>query len=293
MLKSMTGYGHAVHADDKVNITAELRSLNSKFLDLNLRLPKIFLDKEIEIRNLAAEQLERGKVSLVVDYVKTAQTEIQQSYNETLFTAYYLELKKLADKVYAPYDGLFELALNAPDVMQSKLQEDASDEEWQQVKHVIMEAIKQCNHFRLDEGRSIAKGMHDDIDVIAKGLEAVKQLDTGRVAKIRERITGNVKQFFGDEGFDQNRLEQEIIFYIEKLDINEEKVRLKTHLDYFTEALVAKDKSNGKKLGFIAQEIGREINTIGSKANDAAIQKHVVEMKEALEKIKEQLGNVL
>ena len=289
----MTGYGHADSGNDQLNISAELRSLNSKFLDLNLRLPKIFLDKEIEIRNLVAEHLERGKISLSVEFTKTGQIELQQSYNEVLFTAYYQDLRKLADKVNAPYEGLFELALNSPDVLQNKSEEGPSEEEWAKVKQVIESAIQQCKTFRLDEGKVMAKNMQEDIATIAKGLEQVLVLDSGRVARIRDRITGNVKQFFGEEGFDQNRLEQEIIFYIEKLDINEEKVRLKTHLDYFNDALNAKDKSNGKKLGFIAQELGREINTIGSKANDAAIQKHVVEMKEALEKIKEQLGNVL
>lgn len=289
----MTGYGHAVQVNEQITVVAELRALNSKFLDLSLRLPKIFLDKEIEIRNLIAEKLERGKVSLTVEFIKNAQAEVQQSYNEALFTAYYQELKKLADKVYAPYDQLFELALNSPEVTQSKLADEPSEEEWSKVKSVISEAIQQCEDFRKDEGKVIAKNMLDDIGTIESSLQEVIKLDPPRVSRIRERITKNVKDFFGEEGFDQNRLEQEIIFYIEKLDINEEKVRLKTHLDYFTEALVAKDKSNGKKLGFIAQEIGREINTIGSKSNDAAIQKYVVEMKEALEKIKEQLGNVL
>jgi uncharacterized protein (TIGR00255 family) len=289
----MTGYGHAHFSDEQVTITAELRSLNSKFLDLNLRLPKIFTDKEIEIRNLITEQLERGKISLVVEYVRLGKVEIQHTYNQELFLAYYQELKILADKVKAPNDRLFELALNSPDVMQQNTQDDTTDEEWTKVKTVIIDAIKQCNVYRQDEGKTTAAGIQQDIVTIEQGLLAVSTLDAERVNRIRQKITGNIKQFFGEEGFDQNRLEQEIIFYIEKLDINEEKVRLKTHLDYFTEALLVNDKSNGKKLGFISQEIGREINTIGSKANDAAIQKHVVEMKEALEKIKEQLGNVL
>jgi uncharacterized protein (TIGR00255 family) len=293
MLKSMTGYGHADYSDDQVSITAELRSLNSKFLDLNLRLPKIFSDKEIEIRNIIAEQLERGKITLAVEYIRTTQDEIQQSYNQELFVAYYQELKKLADKVNAPYDRLFELALNSPDVVQHDISDEPTDEAWENVKKIIFEAIRQCEKYRQDEGKTTAASMQQDIATIENGLSKIIELDSERVNRIRQRITGNVKQFFGEEDFDQNRLEQEIIFYIEKLDINEEKVRLKTHLDYFKEALSAKDKSNGKKLGFISQELGREINTIGSKANDAAIQKHVVEMKEALEKMKEQLGNIL
>lgn len=292
MIKSMTGFGQVSIDDGQVQINTEVKSLNSKYLDLNLRLPKAFSDKEMEVRNLISEILERGKVSVSIDYEKVGTGEISQSYNEKLFTAYYGELKKLADKVYAPYENIFQLALNSPEVIQGNSKEQISDETWQKVKKSLAEALKKCDAFRIDEGKVLEKMLAGCCKSIDENLEKVKLLDPKRVEKIRERLRNNVTSFFGEEGFDTNRLEQEIIFYIEKLDINEEKVRLKSHLDYFLQAL-REPQSNGKKLGFISQEIGREINTIGSKSNDAEMQKHVVLMKEELEKIKEQLNNVL
>ena len=292
MIKSMTGFGQVSIDDGQVQINTEVKSLNSKYLDLNLRLSKAFSDKEMEVRNLISEILERGKVSISIDYEKVGTGEISQSYNEKLFTAYYGELKRLADKVYAPYENIFQLALNSPEVIQGNSKEQISDETWQKVKKALTEALKKCDAFRVDEGKVLEKMLAGCCKSIDENLEKVKILDPKRVEKIRERLKNNVTSFFGEEGFDTNRLEQEIIFYIEKLDINEEKVRLKSHLDYFLQAL-REPQSNGKKLGFISQEIGREINTIGSKSNDAEMQKHVVLMKEELEKIKEQLNNVL
>lgn len=292
MIKSMTGFGHASMDDGQSRIYVEVKSLNSKFLDLNLRLPKSFSDKELEIRNLLSERLERGKVSVSIEYEKLSDGQIKQMYNETLFVAYYQELKKLADRVYAPYESLFDLALNSPDVIHANLREEAGEEVWARVRELLNEALKKCDDFRVDEGKVLGSMLGNCCRVIEESLERVRELDPKRVARIRERLKNNVVSFFGDEGFDTNRLEQEIIFYVEKLDINEEKVRLKSHLDYFMDAL-REPQSNGKKLGFIAQEIGREINTIGSKSNDAEIQKYVVVMKEELEKIKEQLNNVV
>ena len=291
-IKSMTGFGQASNDDGREQIMVEVKSLNSKFLDLNLRIPKPFSDKEMEVRNLISEILERGKVSVSIDFEKVSDGTIAQTYNETLFTAYYSELRKLADRVVAPYDQLFQLALNSPDVIQNNLKEDVSEDTWNKVKAALTEGLKKCDKFRADEGKVLEKMLASCCSAIEQNLEKIKELDPRRVQKIRERLRGNVSAFFGEEGFDQNRLEQEIIFYIEKLDINEEKVRLKSHLDYFLHAL-KEPQSNGKKLGFITQEIGREINTIGSKSNDAEMQKHVVIMKEELEKIKEQLNNVL
>jgi len=288
----MTGFGRSTYDDGLVQIAVEIKSLNSKFLDLNLRLPKIFSDREIEVRNLVSEKLERGKVSISIEHLRQGESSIKQTYNDALFIAYYAELKKLADRVVAPYDNLFQLALASPDVINSNLAEATTDEEWNHVKQCILEAIKNCDGYRAAEGKVLDKMVQDCCRSIGKELQEVEQQDPRRVQRIRERLKGNIQTFFGEEGYDLNRLEQEIIFYIEKLDINEEKVRLKTHLDYFMQAL-AEAQSNGKKLGFISQEIGREINTIGSKANDASIQKHVVLMKEELEKIKEQLNNVL
>ena len=288
----MTGFGQASADDGQSKIYVEVKSLNSKFLDLNLRLPKIFSDKELEVRNIISEKLERGKVSVSIEYEKLSDGTIKQSYNEVLFVAYYAELKKLADRVYAPYESLFELALNSPDVIQGNIKEEVGEELWTKVKALVLEAVKQCEDFRLDEGKVLGSMLGNCCKVIEDSLDRVKELDPRRVTRIRERLKNNVVSFFGEEGFDTNRLEQEIIFYVEKLDINEEKVRLKSHIDYFMQAL-REPQSNGKKLGFIAQEIGREINTIGSKSNDAEIQKHVVVMKEELEKIKEQLNNIV
>lgn len=288
----MTGFGQHTFDDDQAQITAEIKSLNSKFLDLNIRLPKLFSDKEIEVRNIISEYLERGKVSIAIEYQEHGDEQIKQTYNQKLFVAYYSELKKLADRVVSPYENLFELALNSPDVIQSKVKEGSDDEAWKKVKDCLLGALGKCEAFRVSEGKVLEKMLRQCSLVIAQELKKVEELDPRRVERVREKLRGNVVTFFGEEGYDTNRLEQEIIFYIEKLDINEEKVRLKSHLDYFQQILDER-QSNGKKLGFISQEIGREINTIGSKASDAAIQKHVVVMKEELEKIKEQLNNVV
>ncbi len=288
----MTGFGQAVSNSNEATITVEIKSLNSKFLDLNLRLPKLFSEKELELRNLISEKLERGKLSFSIDYQPAVKEEVHQRYNEVLFIAYYAELKRLADRVVAPYDNLFQLALSSPDVTENKVQEELDPTLWEKAQQAITEAIQKFEKFRMEEGKSMEVKLVQYIESIRKELYHVEEIDPKRVEKIRSKIKGNITDFFGSEGFDANRLEQEIIFYIEKLDIHEERVRLKTHLDYFLKALGDK-QSNGKKLGFISQEIGREINTIGSKANDAEMQKHVVMMKEELEKVKEQLNNIL
>jgi uncharacterized protein (TIGR00255 family) len=292
MIKSMTGFGQSSADDGQSQLSVEVKSLNSKFLDLNLRLPKAFSDKEMEVRNLISEVLERGKVSVSIDYERVSTGETSQAYDETLFITYYGELKKLADRVLAPYDNLFQLALASPGVIQNTLKDDVSEEVWLRLKKTLTEVLQKCDRFRMDEGKVLGDMLKKCCLSIEESLEKIKALDSKRVDRIRERLRGNVVAFFGEEGFDANRLEQEIIFYVEKLDINEEKVRLKSHLDYFLQAL-REPQSNGKKLSFITQEIGREINTIGSKSNDAEMQKHVVLMKEELEKIKEQLNNVL
>ena len=291
MLKSMTGFGRASAVVENGSIQIEIKSLNSKFLDLGLRLPSIFSEKELEARTIIQDKLERGKISVNIEYRTTIPEQIPQRYNEALFTAHYAELKKLADRVMAPYDNIFEMALRSPDVA---IEQDvkASGPTQEKLIQALLTAVAECNKFRQDEGASLAEKLNTYITAIRSSLDKVEKLDPVRVEKIRTRIKKNVIDFFGEEGFDANRLEQEIIFYIEKLDIHEERVRLRTHLEYFQEAM--KDaQSSGKKLAFITQEIGREINTIGSKANDAGMQREVVMMKEELEKIKEQLNNVL
>lgn len=292
MIKSMTGFGQARHDDGALRINVEVKSLNSKYLDLGLKFPKQFSEKELDLRNLINDKLERGKISVSIEWERYGQEEVKQVYNEKLFLTYLENLKKLEASSKTLANNIFELALNSPDVIQNRLEPENIEDDWNAITKVLLNAIAQCDEFRKAEGKSLAVKLKEYISVIDSSLANIIELDPKRVQKIRDRIKGNVTNFFGEEGYDKNRLEQEIIFYIEKLDIHEERVRLKTHLDYFLQILDEK-QSNGKKLAFLSQEIGREINTIGSKANDAEIQKHVVAMKEELEKIKEQLNNVL
>lgn len=292
MIKSMTGFGQARLDDGALRIAVEIKSLNSKYLDLGLKFPKQFSEKELDLRNLINDKLERGKISVSIEWERYGQEEVKQVYNEKLFLTYLENLKKLEASSKTLAHNIFELALNSPDVIQNRLEPENIEDDWNRITGVLLEAINQCEAFRKAEGNSLAVKLREYIGVIDHALQNVIELDPKRIQKIRDRIRGNVVNFFGEEGYDKNRLEQEIIFYIEKLDIHEERVRLKTHLDYFQQILDEK-QSNGKKLAFLSQEIGREINTIGSKANDAEIQKHVVAMKEELEKIKEQLNNVL
>lgn len=291
MIKSMTGYGIATGDFAKAKYTAEIKSLNSKFLELSLKLPKAFSDKELIIRNECSKQIERGKVnvSLNAEYaegdVKTA------SINQNLLKLYYKQLRSAADELGDNGSNLLQLALNFPDVI--RYEEDlVSEEEWKQLFGIFSQAMKEFQKFREDEGRVLQQDLILRINNILEGLVVVESYDPNRIPQIRERINQVLEQFVGKENIDENRFEQELIFYIEKLDITEEKIRLRSHCDYFLETLKSPD-ANGKKLGFISQEIGREINTLGSKANDAQIQQVVVGMKEELEKIKEQLLNVL
>ncbi len=288
----MTGFGQAQYDDGALRINVEVKTLNSKYLDPGLKFPKQFSEKELELRTLVGEQLERGKISLVIEWQRYGEIEVKQVYNEKLFLTYLQNLKNLEAASGTLAHNIFELALNSPDVIQTKSDNENIEDDWHKVKEVLLKAIEKCNAFRSDEGKSLSLKLTEYCTTIDTALKKVVELDPKRVEKIRERLKGNVTALLGEEGYDKNRLEQEIIFYIEKLDIHEERVRLKTHLDYFLQILDEK-QSNGKKLAFLSQEIGREINTIGSKANDAEIQKHVVTMKEELEKIKEQLNNVL
>lgn len=289
----MTGFGTATFSDEEKTIQVEVKSLNSKFMDLSLRLPKAYSEMEGEWRALVADRLERGKISVSADCVRAGKAELQQAYNKAVFQAYYRELSELAHEVTAPSpDQLFQLALNAPGVVQSNMRDQVSPAEKELVMRLVAEAVQKCDQFRVTEGATLEGKLQEYIHSIVSALREVGDLDKLRVDRIRARLQAGIQEVFGTDGYDNNRLEQEMIYYIEKLDIHEERVRLQTHLDYFLNVL-GQPQSNGKKLGFIAQEIGREINTIGSKANDAAIQVHVIRMKEELEKIKEQLNNVL
>lgn len=292
MIKSMTGYGVAGHESENLKIHVEVKTLNSKFLDLNLRIPKSLNDKELEIRKIVSDTLERGKVALSVEYVDATARPSKLAIDTPLFLAYYNELKNLAQEVNADTSDIFKLALQSPEVMMSENQVEDENVHWELLKEKINEALAGCDNFRITEGATLQAQLESSILEIGNMLGKIIEQDPLRIQNIRNRIKQNIEELSLKGTADENRLEQEIIYYIEKLDINEEKVRLKSHLDYFLEVMNM-PTSQGKKLGFISQEIGREINTIGSKANDALIQKYVVGMKEELEKIKEQLLNIV
>lgn len=292
MIKSMTGYGIASQESENLKIHVEVKTLNSKFLDLNLRIPKSLNDKELEIRKIISDKLERGKVALSLEYVDATARPSKLAIDTPLFLAYYNELKNLAQEVNADTSDIFKLALQSPEVMLSENQLEDEGIHWELLKEKINEALAACDNFRITEGATLQAQLESSILEIGNMLEKIIEQDPLRIQNIRNRIKQNIEELSLKGTADENRLEQEIIYYIEKLDISEEKVRLKSHLDYFLEVMNM-PTSQGKKLGFISQEIGREINTIGSKANDALIQKYVVGMKEELEKIKEQLLNIV
>lgn len=292
MIKSMTGFGVAGVENEQVVIQVEVRSLNSKFLDLSIRSPRQFSDKEPEIRHLVQTILDRGKVSVSIEFVSKGNQSLPVSINEDLFKTYHQEFQRLAGIVGDQTSDLFKLAIQAPNVMVSVPLEREESEDWLQVKHVLEEALKKCDGFRKDEGSSLFQKLEENIAIIRSGLAKVKIEEPIRKERIQTRIRSHFAQWMDENSFDANRFEQELIYYFEKIDITEEIVRLETHLDYFLKCM-NQEIHQGKKLGFISQEIGREINTIGSKANDAEIQKHVILMKDELEKIKEQSLNVL
>ena len=291
MIKSMTGFGKAVAEIPGKKITVEVRSLNSKQLDLNLRIPYVYKEKELELRSDVSKQIERGKVDLSV-YTESTQETLPIAINKTLVKTYYKELKALSEELNEENQNLMALILKMPDVMKAEREVvELDEEEWNQVKSTVNKAIEAFQKFRFDEGKILASEFNSRIGIIYELLTEVMSNDAVRVETIRTRIKNNIAELVEKEKIDENRFEQELIYYIEKLDITEEKLRLKTHLDYFLKTM--QEPGCGRKLGFISQEIGREINTIGSKANDATIQKMVVQMKDELEKIKEQMLNVL
>jgi len=291
MIKSMTGFGKSVTEIPGKKITIEIRSLNSKSFDLNLRLPYLYKEKELELRGDLSKQIERGKLDITI-FTESTQETSPVVINKTLAKRYYQELKELSKEIEGEDKNFLSLVLKMPEVMKSEKEIAELDKnEWAQVKEAIGKALEAFQKFRSDEGKVLEKEFKTRIDTIAKLLKDVVSNDAKRIKNIRTRIEKNLDELVEKEKIDKNRLEQELIYYIEKLDITEEKLRLKTHLDYFLKTM--QEPSGGRKLGFISQEIGREINTIGSKANDASIQKFVVEMKDELEKIKEQLLNVL
>lgn len=288
----MTGYGLASFENDAFIISVEVKTLNSKFLDLSIRSPKQFSDKELEIRNMVNAVLERGKVNVSIDFSRKSGEELPVGFNVTLFTSYYHKYMEMADLVGADRTDLFKVALQSPNVMAQMTEKTSASEEWEVVKKYVLEALVNCDAFRFDEGKVLEEKFNENLAILRSGLTSIIKEDPIRKDRIRQRIRNNFKDWLEENDFDKNRFEQELIYYFEKVDITEEIVRLKTHLDYFEKNL-SEGVNQGKKLGFISQEIGREINTIGSKANDASIQKHVIVMKDELEKIKEQALNII
>ena len=300
MIFSMTGYGKAEKqvANNK-KLIVEVRSLNSKSLDLNVRIAPQLRSKELEIRTLIGQRLERGKIDLSIYYQDAASTDQTVAYapiNREAFAYYYKELTALQQELgWANNQDIVGAILRMPDVTKIQESNEISDEEWAVVIQTIEEAIKQFNAFREQEGMSLYQMFCEKLDAIATLLAEVEPYEQSRVEKIKARIEANLEQLSAatQQAIDHNRLEQEMIFYLEKLDITEEKVRLTNHLKYFRETMDSEGAGVGKKLGFIAQEMGREINTLGSKSNQSEMQIIVVKMKDILEQIKEQVLNVL
>ena len=292
MLKSMTGFGKSVSESRSLTVTAEVKSLNSKFTDIYCRIPKSLSFREIQIRNLLTQALERGKIefNLTTNYSDVASSGT--SINRPLVNAYMKDLKESADGFGgADVTELFKIALTLPNAFNTEVaSESQAQSEWQQILKTVNDAISECTTFRLREGAIVSDKFVEYIDKIGELLSEAEVQDKTRIPAVRDRLRKSVSELVGDEEFDKNRFEQELIYYIEKYDISEEKVRLRTHLNYFKEVL---KEGNGKKLNFLSQEIGREINTIGSKANDVILQRIVLNMKDELEKIKEQTSNVL
>ena len=295
MLRSMTGYGVANIESESINVTVEIKTLNSKFLDIYCRVPRNYSEREIEIRNLVTQSLERGKVEVSLTVQPVGKAIATTAVNRPLVKAYFSDLSETANDLGFSGDSteLLRMALQLPNAYNTEsVSETNRENDWAQIKEAVHEALRKCTIFREQEGKMTADKFVDYIGTITSLLEGVKEQDKLRIPAVRERLEKQVRDLLSDDNFDPNRFEQELIYYIEKFDISEEKIRLENHLNYFNETLQSPE-SNGKKLNFIAQEIGREINTIGSKANDSGIQRLVVQMKDELEKIKEQTMNII
>lgn len=286
----MTGYGKAAVTLVSKTITIEIKSLNSKQFDLNLRLPALLRDRESEIRSLVSRMVERGKTEVMVSIDYTG-TELPVSINRQLATGYYRQLQALAEEIGNQQSDLLSIVMKLPDVTK-QMREETSENEWEVIAGAFAEALQQFEEFRKHEGALLENDFRQRIETIKLLLKQVEPFEAERNRLQREKLRTAVAGFIENNTLDNNRFEQEIIYYLEKLDITEEKVRLLKHCNYFSETLAEKE-ANGRKLGFVTQEIGREINTLGSKANDASIQKLVVQMKDELEKVKEQLANIL
>lgn len=285
MIQSMTGYGKTVVQLPTKKISLEIKSLNSKNLDLNARIPSLYREKELEIRKRIASSLNRGKIDFSL-YMEITGEDTSSKINKTVVKEYIKQLKEVVD---GDETELLKMAIRLPDAVTTE-RDEIDEDEWNIISEAINETLKKIEQYRIDEGKNLEIDFINRVKNINKLLEDVISIDPERIEAVRARLEKSISEI--KEKVDENRFEQELIYYIEKYDITEEKVRLKNHLDYFLKVLNS-NESNGKKLAFIGQEMGREINTIGSKSNYAPMQKIVVQMKDELEKIKEQLLNVL
>lgn len=288
MIQSMTGFGKSVLQLPTKKVTIEIKSLNSKNLDLNVRMPSYYKEKELAVRKKLARALVRGKVDFSI-FVEMTADETSTTVNKGVVKDYINQLKNVVETGNASDVELLKMAISMPDALKTE-REELDENEWATINQNIDEAIEKITQYRIDEAASLEIDFKERVANIKKYLEEVKTLDADRIENVKTRLQKAINDL--QVATDDNRFEQELIYYLEKLDINEEKVRLENHLNYFLETLATPD-SNGKKLGFIVQEMGREINTTGSKANFAPMQKAVIQMKNELEQIKEQILNVL
>jgi uncharacterized protein (TIGR00255 family) len=292
MLLSMTGYGRASGNFGEKTITLEIRSLNSKFMDVRLKIPQNYKDRETDIRKIITDKLERGKIDMLIE-CSSEQGDEELTLNAPLFKMYYRELKALADELGMEQEGFLPSIMRLPNIV-TPISGTLDSEEWETVKSILLQAIEKVFVFRKDEGKAMADDLQMRVKTIVSKLAEVPPFEDERVVKLRQRLWQNLEEYVGKDNIDENRFEQELMFYLEKMDITEEKVRLEQHCQYFLDQVKDPGVSQkGRKLSFISQEMGREINTLGAKAYSSDIQKIVVEMKDDLEKIKEQIANIV
>ncbi|MEK7255987.1 MAG: YicC/YloC family endoribonuclease [Bacteroidota bacterium] len=287
----MTGYGRATSSYNSKTITIELRSLNSKFTDMRLKVASNYREKENFLRRVLTERVERGKIDLTIE-VKSVTGDEGFGLNVPLFKRYYQELSKIADEMGMEKDGLAAAILRIPNVVMTE-ESEVDEREWEAIEKLLNQAMDNFDAFRLAEGSAMEEDLRRRVGNIKASLQEINPFESGRVTLLRNRLKQNLEEFLGKENVDENRFEQEVLFYLEKIDITEEKVRLEQHCNYFIEQLETNVRSKGRTLSFISQEMGREINTLGAKAYSADIQRVVVRMKDDLEKIKEQVANIV
>lgn len=292
MLKSMTGFGKSSFENEKKKIIVEIKSLNSKQLDTNFKIPNLFKEKEIDLRSVVSQRLQRGKIEVYISF-EYKDDENVASLNSEAIKNYYDQIRHIASdyRIPEPQDP-WHVLLDLPDTLKTEKQE-LDEKEWEEAESIFEKAIEELDRFRIQEGKAMEKDITGKIDFIMNKLNEVKKIDKSRVDSVKERMDKYFEEYFNDKDkIDPTRYEQEVVYFLDRLDINEEIVRLENHCTYFLDSL-KEEESVGKRLNFISQEMNREINTIGAKANDSALQKNVVQMKESLEKIKEQVMNVL